>query len=90
MEEQEGFSTNKAPRFDGSEYVFWKIRMQEFFMSLGYDVWDSVVNGYKAPNTPPTDTTEIRLSNNNSRAINVILCGLTKSSIYQSHVLCLS
>ena len=52
--------------------------MQAFFMSLGYDVWDLVVNNYKYPCTPPTDTSEIRLGNNNSRAINVILCGLTK------------
>jgi hypothetical protein len=48
-------------------------------MSLRYDVWASIVNGYKAPNTPPTDMTEIRLSNNNSRARNAILSGLKKS-----------
>jgi hypothetical protein len=47
--------------------------MQELFMSLGCDVCASVVNGYKAPNTPPNDTTKIRLSKNNSRDVNVIL-----------------
>jgi hypothetical protein len=62
MEGQEWFSTNKAPKFDGSEYVFWKIRMQSFFMSLRYDVWTLIVNGYKDPGIPPTDTTEIMLS----------------------------
>ena len=40
--------------------------MEEFLISLRYDVWTSVVNGYKAPNTLPTDTNEIWISNNNS------------------------
>jgi hypothetical protein len=63
--------------------------MQAFFIPLGYDVWASVVNGYKDPNTPPTDTTEIRLNNNNSRARNAILCGL-KKSVYTKVMYCAS
>jgi hypothetical protein len=49
------------------------------FMSLGYDVWSSLVNDYKYLGSTPMHTTKIRLSNNNSRDRNVILCGLTKS-----------
>jgi hypothetical protein len=41
------------------------------------------VNGYKYPNTSPTDTTEVRLNNNNLRARNAILCRLTKLQIYK-------
>ena len=58
--------------------------MQAFFMSLRYDVWDSVVNGYKAPNTPPADTIEIRHINNNSMEKNAILYRLKKSYIPKS------
>jgi hypothetical protein len=49
--------------------------MQAFF--YGYDVWASIINGYKSPDTP-TDTTKISLSNNNFNAKNGILCGLKK------------
>jgi hypothetical protein len=28
MEEWEGFSTSKIPRFNGSKYVFWKVKMK--------------------------------------------------------------
>jgi hypothetical protein len=48
-------------------------------MSLGYDVWSSLVNDYKDLGSTPMHTTKIKLSNNNSRDRNVILCGLTKS-----------
>jgi hypothetical protein len=58
-------------------------------MSLRYDVWDSIVNGYKYLNTPPIDTTEMRLSNNNFRARNVILYRLTKL-VYTKFMYCAS
>jgi hypothetical protein len=55
MASQEGFSTNKAPLFDGTNYAFWSIRMQTYLMDLGFDIWKSVVTGYTTPKTPPTD-----------------------------------
>jgi hypothetical protein len=79
MDEQEGFSTNKAPIFDGSDYVFWKRRMQTYLMSLGYDIWSADENGYTTPKTPLMDTNGMRLGNNNSRVKNSILCSLEKS-----------
>jgi hypothetical protein len=89
MDEQEGFSTNKAPRFDGSYYFFWKIRMQTYLMSLGYDIWSAVENGYTTPKNPLVDTDGKRLSNNNYRAKNVILCGL-KKAVYTKFMHCAS
>jgi hypothetical protein len=29
--------------------------MKTFLQAQGFDVWKSVVDGYKAPTTPPTD-----------------------------------
>jgi len=56
MDEQEGFSTNRDQIFNGSDYVFWKIRMQTYLMFLGYDIWSAIENGYTNPITPPVDT----------------------------------
>jgi hypothetical protein len=44
--------------------------------SIGFDVWQAVVDGYTTPTTPPTDKDGKKLSENNSRAKNVILNGL--------------
>lgn len=73
MDEQDDFSTNEALRFDGSKYFSLKIRMQTYLMSLGYDVWSAIENGYTTPKTPPVDTDGKRLNNNNYRAKNAIL-----------------
>jgi hypothetical protein len=79
MDRQEGFSTNRAPLFDGSNYALWSIRMKHYLMALGFDIWSAVKNGYTTPTTPPIDTTGKRLSDNNSKAIGAILNGLEDS-----------
>ena len=53
MDKQEGFSTNKAPLFDGSNYDFWIMRMRTYLKDLGFDIWRSVETGYTTPTTPP-------------------------------------
>jgi hypothetical protein len=68
-----------APFFDGLDYVFWSIIMKTYLMSLGFDVWSVVENGYTTPTTPPRDIDGKRLSDNNSKAKNAILYGLEKS-----------
>jgi hypothetical protein len=83
MDRHEGLSTNKAPLFDGSNYAFKSIRMRIHFMSPGFDVWSAVENGYKAPTTPPIDTTGKRLSDNNSKAVGAILSNLTESIFFK-------
>jgi hypothetical protein len=77
MDQQEGMSSNKAPLFKGDDYALWKIRMKSYMLALGFDVWKSVVDGYTAPATPPTDTAGKKICNDNSRAVNAILGGLT-------------
>jgi hypothetical protein len=79
MDQQEGMSSNKAPLFNGGGYALWKIRMKKYMLALGFDVWKSVVDGYTAPATPPTDTAGKKICNDNSRAVNAILGGLTNS-----------
>lgn len=49
---QEGFSSNKVPTFDGTTYAFWKLRMKAYLMALGFEVWQSIVDGYKILESP--------------------------------------
>jgi hypothetical protein len=79
MDQQEGMSNNKAPLFNGGGYALWKIRMKNFMLALGFDIWQSVVDGYTAPTTPPKDVAGKKICNDNSRAVNGILGGLTNS-----------
>jgi hypothetical protein len=53
MDQQEGMSNNKALLFNGGGYALWKIRMKNFLLVLGFDIWKSVVDGYTAPTTNP-------------------------------------
>jgi hypothetical protein len=79
MDQQEGMSNNKAPLFNGEGYALWKIRMKNFLLALGFDIWQSVVDGYIAPTTPPKDSGGKKICNDNSREVNGILAGLTNS-----------
>jgi hypothetical protein len=79
MDQQEGMSNNKAPLFNGEGYAMWKIRMKKFMLDLGFDIWQSVVDGYIAPTTPPKDSRGKKICNDNSRDVNGILAGLTNS-----------
>ena len=51
-------SSSKVPIFDGSNYDFWKVSMQTYFLSINVYVWDLVVNDYKVPHTLPMDLDE--------------------------------
>jgi hypothetical protein len=59
--------------FKGDDYALSKIRMKSYLMALGFDIWQSVENGYIAPTTPPTDTARKKICNDKSRVVNSIL-----------------
>jgi hypothetical protein len=75
------FLHKQDPLFDGTNYAFWSIRMQTYLMALGFDIWQFVVTGYKAPTSPPTDQAGKKASENNAKSMNAILCGLSESSL---------
>ncbi|XP_057870879.2 uncharacterized protein LOC131077401 [Cryptomeria japonica] len=75
---QVGSSVTRAPLFDGTDYVFWKIRMETYLISLDLDVWNIVCSKYSVPATIPTDPDEKKQYEMNARAKHAILCGLTK------------
>lgn len=39
----------EIPNFDGSNYAFWSKKMRAYLMSLVFDVWASVIDGYVIP-----------------------------------------
>jgi hypothetical protein len=65
------------PQFDGQNYSFWRRRMQTYVQPQWFDVWWAVVDGYKVPITPPTNKDGNKLEDNDARAKNAILNGLT-------------
>ena len=72
-------ATGKLPIFDGTNFGFWKKRMSYYLMSLGPEVWHSVLEGYKAPSSLPTDPDERKVYIANAKALNSITSGITDS-----------
>jgi hypothetical protein len=68
-----------APVFDGNNYTFLNKRMKNNLQTQGFDVWKSVVDGYSAPVTPPTNKHGKKLSENNSKDKGTILSSLVDS-----------
>lgn len=49
MESQEWGSTNKGPMFNGTNIVFWRVRMNTYIKSLRAYLWDVVEEEYQNP-----------------------------------------
>jgi hypothetical protein len=63
--------------------------MNTYIQAQGFQVWQSIVDGYTAPAVPPTNDKAMKLDENNSKAINSLLNGLsdtvfTKVAHYKS------
>ena len=67
------------PLFDGTNYAYWKVRMNVFLQALGELVWQVVEVGWIKPKEAPVDWDEetIKAANFNSRALNALFCGVT-------------
>jgi hypothetical protein len=79
MASQEGFFTNMAPLFDGTNYTFWSIRMRTYIMALGFDIWQLFMTSYIAPKNTPIDVVGKKASENDAKSMNAILCLLSES-----------
>jgi hypothetical protein len=67
---------NGIPHFDGQKYVIWRIRMKTYIQAQGFEIWQSIVDGYTVPTVPPTNEKAVKLSQNNSKATNALMNGL--------------
>ena len=70
--------SSKVPMFDGNDYVFCCIRMKNYLMSLGLDVWSSVLEGYKVPDNMPADDEGKKKFWNHAKALNTLQSSLNK------------
>jgi hypothetical protein len=68
---------NGIPQFDGQKYAFWSIRMKAYIQEQGFQVWQSIVDGYIALAVPPTNDKARKLGENNSKVRNALLNGLS-------------
>jgi hypothetical protein len=68
---------NGILQFDGQKYDFWSIRMKAYIEAQGFQVWQSIVDGYTTPAVPPTSDKAVKLGENNSKSINALLNGLS-------------
>lgn len=48
-------------------------------MAFGFDIWKSIVTSYTTLTTQPIDVSRKKLSENNAKAMNTILCDLLES-----------
>jgi hypothetical protein len=72
---------NGIPQFDGHKYSFWSIRMKTYIQAQGFEIWQSIVDGYTAPAVPPTNDKAMKLVQNNSKATKALLNGLGESGL---------
>lgn len=71
--------SERPPLFDGTNFVSWKNRMSYYLISLGPQVWHSVINEYTTPSTLPTNQDERKAYIANAKALNSITSGIIDS-----------
>ena len=67
------------PTFDVEDYVFWSIRMKNYLISIGLDVWSLVEERYDVPKTIPKGTDSKTKYWEHVRALNTLQVGLRKN-----------
>jgi hypothetical protein len=75
--ERNNLYKNGIPKFDGQKYAFWRIRMKTYIKEHGFQVWQSIVDGYTTRAVPPTNDKVVKLDENNFKAKNALLNGLS-------------
>eukprot|EP00253_Pinus_taeda_P026912 PITA_26912 len=79
MSHYEREASIRPPIFDGSNFIFWKVRITTYLQSLGTKVWDIVETGYTFPSATPTDTTGKKQYETNAKVVNTLLGILSQS-----------
>eukprot|EP00253_Pinus_taeda_P021155 PITA_21155 len=69
----------RPPIFDGTNFVYWKVRITAYLQSLGTEVWDIVETRYTFPSATPTDSTGKKQYETNAKAVNTLLGSLSQS-----------
>ena len=59
--------------FDGTNFVYWKVRVTAYLQSLGTEVWNIIDIGYTFLSATPTDPAEKKKYETNAKAVNTLL-----------------
>ena len=83
---QEGSSIVRPPFFDGSNYAYWKKRMQIFLCSKDLEEWKTIKKGYIFSENEgiiieieDTNNTQAKLYSQNCKAMNSLICALSQN-----------
>eukprot|EP00253_Pinus_taeda_P001867 PITA_01867 len=79
MSNYEREASIKPPVFDGTNFVYWKVRVFAYLQSLATKVWDIIDIGYTFPASTPTDLAEKKKYETNAKAVNTLLGCLSQS-----------
>jgi len=72
-------SLYQAIDFDGTNFIYWKVRFTAYLQSLGTKVWDIIGTGYTFPSATPTDPVEKKKYETNAKEFNTLLGCLSQS-----------
>eukprot|EP00253_Pinus_taeda_P023275 PITA_23275 len=67
MSNYEREASIRPPVFDGTNFVYWKVRVTAYLQSLGTEVWDIIDTGYTFPASTPTDSAEKKKYETNAK-----------------------
>ena len=73
MSNYEREASIRPPIFDGTNFVYWKVRVTAYLQSLGTEVWDIVETRYTFPSATPTYSAEKKKYKTNAKAVNTLL-----------------
>eukprot|EP00253_Pinus_taeda_P001678 PITA_01678 len=83
MRNYEREASIRPPIFDGTNFVYWKVRVTAYLQSLGTEVWDIIDTGYTFPSATPTDPAEKKKYETNANAVNTLLGCLSQSEFFK-------
>eukprot|EP00253_Pinus_taeda_P036394 PITA_36394 len=79
MSNYEKEASIRPPIFDGSNFVYWKVRIIAYLQSLGTEVWDIVETRYTFPSATLTNTADKKQYETNAKVVNTLLGSLSQS-----------
>ena len=79
MRNYEREASIRPPIFDGTNFIYWKVRITAYLQSLGTEVQDIIDTGYTFPSATPTDLAGKKQYEKNAKAVNTLLGSLSQS-----------
>ena len=78
---QDGHSIIHPPMFNGTDYTYWKTRIRIILISIDFELWNIIENGFQKSSLPMNDWNELEKKTFalNAKAMNALFCALDKN-----------